>query len=681
MSLSLLKQQMAAKKAAAALAAKGLTPKAEPVTTPPKPVAVAVAQAIAPSTGGTDKNAVTLDMLNAEQLQAVRLFCLGTSANGNTGSFVLDGAAGYGKTTTVKIGIQEALAAKVARSFPAPTNDEQGNRIKTDYTGCTDAMECQNYWGELDGKVLKQGSPRIVVLSYTNVAVRNIREILPVALKPHTTTIHKLLGYHPEDVTTEIVTAEGFADTKTTQQWMPKFGMEPTTDGGRGLGNGFKLPELDIVVIEEAGTVPVWLFKTLLKALTNAHKTKFVFLGDIEQLDPAFGDGILGYKKVELPTVHLCTPYRNVGLITRFAQRILTGKPIGPVEAATWSTSEPTGTIHMRPFGKAADAATMNQVMGMYFRKMIVEGTYDESRSVVLIPFNKEFGTIELNKYIMQGIASRDSLIVHEILCGRMNHYLCIGDRVMVNKQLYRITNIAVNPMYTGTVKPFPPSKFLDRWGRRRLPLPHEKVEYEAERAVIAERNSAKAKALMNSDDVMKMLESEASESIQESNASSSIVYLEAIHGDGSLDEDAFDKYLELSRTGELNSILLPYALTVHKAQGSEWPVVHFILHQSHSIALKRELLYTGVTRARETLWLYYSDVKTTKSTQHDVLTKAIKRQAIPGRNHEEKVEFFRKKLIDADRKKALLRSAQLARGLSVQEVEDVDIDDEVYED
>jgi exodeoxyribonuclease V alpha subunit len=45
----------------------------------------------------------------------------------------------------------------------------------------------------------------------------------------------------------------------------------------------------------------------------------------------------------------------------------------------------------------------------------------------------------------------------------------------------------------------------------------------------------------------------------------------------------------------------LAYALTIHKAQGSEFPCSIVIAHKSHSFMHHRNLLYTGVTRARKT--------------------------------------------------------------------------------
>ncbi|MBM3878866.1 MAG: ATP-dependent RecD-like DNA helicase [Verrucomicrobia bacterium] len=50
---------------------------------------------------------------------------------------------------------------------------------------------------------------------------------------------------------------------------------------------------------------------------------------------------------------------------------------------------------------------------------------------------------------------------------------------------------------------------------------------------------------------------------------------------------------------GELDELDLAYAITIHKAQGSEFPAVVIPLALQHYLMLQRNLLYTGVTRAR----------------------------------------------------------------------------------
>jgi exodeoxyribonuclease V alpha subunit len=50
---------------------------------------------------------------------------------------------------------------------------------------------------------------------------------------------------------------------------------------------------------------------------------------------------------------------------------------------------------------------------------------------------------------------------------------------------------------------------------------------------------------------------------------------------------------------GETATLRLAYAISVHKAQGCEVPVVVSVCHRSHSRMLTRPLLYTAITRAR----------------------------------------------------------------------------------
>jgi exodeoxyribonuclease V alpha subunit len=50
---------------------------------------------------------------------------------------------------------------------------------------------------------------------------------------------------------------------------------------------------------------------------------------------------------------------------------------------------------------------------------------------------------------------------------------------------------------------------------------------------------------------------------------------------------------------GELNRLVPAYAITVHKAQGSEYPVVVLPLAAHHGRMLRRNLVYTAITRAR----------------------------------------------------------------------------------
>jgi len=44
------------------------------------------------------------------------------------------------------------------------------------------------------------------------------------------------------------------------------------------------------------------------------------------------------------------------------------------------------------------------------------------------------------------------------------------------------------------------------------------------------------------------------------------------------------------------------YATTIHKAQGSEYPIVVMPIMMNHFVMLQRNLIYTGITRAKKVL-------------------------------------------------------------------------------
>lgn len=48
-----------------------------------------------------------------------------------------------------------------------------------------------------------------------------------------------------------------------------------------------------------------------------------------------------------------------------------------------------------------------------------------------------------------------------------------------------------------------------------------------------------------------------------------------------------------------LDTLELAYAISIHKSQGSEYPAVVVVVHHAHFVMLRRNLLYTGLTRAR----------------------------------------------------------------------------------
>ena len=55
---------------------------------------------------------------------------------------------------------------------------------------------------------------------------------------------------------------------------------------------------------------------------------------------------------------------------------------------------------------------------------------------------------------------------------------------------------------------------------------------------------------------------------------------------------------------GELSEVQLAYCISIHKSQGSEYPVVIIPLLKQHFMLLQRNLVYTGITRARQKVYL-----------------------------------------------------------------------------
>ena len=51
---------------------------------------------------------------------------------------------------------------------------------------------------------------------------------------------------------------------------------------------------------------------------------------------------------------------------------------------------------------------------------------------------------------------------------------------------------------------------------------------------------------------------------------------------------------------GDLDELQLAYACSIHKSQGSEYSAVVIPVHTQHFIMLRRNLLYTGITRGKK---------------------------------------------------------------------------------
>ena len=105
-----------------------------------------------------------------------------------------------------------------------------------------------------------------------------------------------------------------------------------------------------------------------------------------------------------------------------------------------------------------------------------------------------------------------------------------------------------------------------------------------------------------------------------------SIGMILAIDSDKARVRVAFEETHAEYDLSELDELALAYAISVHKSQGSQYPAIVMPIHSSHYLMLRRNLLYTAITRAERVCVL--------------VGTKSALRQAV--RNQDERLRFSR---------------------------------------
>lgn len=72
----------------------------------------------------------------------------------------------------------------------------------------------------------------------------------------------------------------------------------------------------------------------------------------------------------------------------------------------------------------------------------------------------------------------------------------------------------------------------------------------------------------------------------------------------------------------ELDELVQAYAITIHKSQGSEYPVVVMPVMMTHFVMLQRNLIYTGITRAKKMLVLVGTKKAISYAVKHITVTK-----------------------------------------------------------
>lgn len=90
------------------------------------------------------------------------------------------------------------------------------------------------------------------------------------------------------------------------------------------------------------------------------------------------------------------------------------------------------------------------------------------------------------------------------------------------------------------------------------------------------------------------------------------------------------DRYLKVDFDGrqieydvtEMDELVHAYATTIHKAQGSEYPIVVIPILMNHYVMLQRNLIYTGITRAKKILVMVGTKKALAYAVSHVTVTK-----------------------------------------------------------
>ena len=443
-----------------------------------------------------------------------------------------------------------------------------------------------------DHKYLSAKSPGIAIVAYTRRATNNIRKNMSEDLQPCCITIHKLLEYAPVEV---------FITDPETGKEKRSMRFEPQRNAQNPLPSN-----IHTIIIEEASMVSLQLFNEIIAA--SPHNPQIVFLGDIQQLPPVFGSAILGYKMLELPVVELTEVHRQAldSPILSLAHRILSGKPITPAELPPLNVPN---KLKLHPWKKRISSEAATITLAKFFIQQLDTNQYNPETDGILIPFNKSCGTDELNKHIATRIAQRNQEPVYEIIHGFKKSYYSVGDKCLYEREDAIIQSIEPNPQYTG-ITPQIASTSLNYWGHHS-----------------GDQHSNESSDDVDIDQIMAAISLPSSEDEPTVRAASHTITLQLLDS---------DRTITIRSAGEIDALILGYAITVHKSQGSEWDKVYLCFHQSHSTMLQRELLYTAVTRAKHELFCI---------CEPDTFEKGIVRQRIKGSTWQEKAEHFKGRL------------------------------------
>lgn len=540
----------------------------------------------------------------------------------------LIGAAGSGKTTVVK----EIVSRLESLGEIKPLTYERANGLTRD-------------------------TYNVSFVSFTGKAVEQLRKAIPPRLQCCCETIHSLLEYAPEVRENLITREDGSVTTKESRVFVPR------------RTESVKLPQ-DIIFIDESGMVGIELWNNLWRALDKSKPNlKIVLIGDIYQLPAVIGKSILGFA--------LNSPKWSTSILTKIhrqaldnpiianAHRIKSGLFPNKSATAQGTALQPFAMKNIGELTESERKRIREGQLGLgYFaeknrphnalkislaiiKKLYEKGEYDPRLDQIIVPQNVgTLGQEMLNQHLAPLFNSANQRI--PIKASYETKFLAVGDKVMFTKNDYKlgilngmtgyITRIALN----GDYKDYIALKQLESTGYKSLDF-----------TVTNESQELAEKALAEIDKFGEsMSDGEMIQAEQEASHVVTVRYTPL----GSSEESE----IAVSKVGQIRGMLLAYAITCHKAQGSEYRRVIVIAHSSNGGMLSREWLYTAVTRARENLILLYNELG------DKGLARGLRRQVVKGETIEEKAHNF--SLAEAAESSAKYNENQIPLGIFTNE-------------
>ena len=305
--------------------------------------------------------------------------------------------------------------------------------------------------------------------------------------------------------------------------------------------------DADVIVVDEMSMVDLFLMSYLLGCIYKG--TKLVLVGDSDQLASVGPGSVLEdiISSKIITTIKLDQIFRQAAKskIVVNAHRVNKGEGFLTKEEMSFNMDEDFFYIRENSQEKA-----LEEVISLCTGRLEEYGNYDFFKNIQVVTPTKKgmLGTRELNKHLQEALNPPDKFKDEK---KRGNTILRVGDRVMQIKNNYDIY-----------------------WEKEIINENNEEVKETGSGIFNGEIGTI--------------------ENIDSSDKTVQVMF----------DDDKVAWY----EPSELEQLEHSYAITIHKAQGSEFDVVIMVIPPSSPILLTRNLLYTGITRAKKLLVMIGND-------------------------------------------------------------------------